>query len=66
MTLAYDGTDFRGFVRQPLGRSLEGELLGVIDEVTGVRPRISVAGRGAPARIRSTVTRLEARPESGR
>ncbi len=45
LTLAYDGTDFHGWARQARHRTVEGVFLGVLEEVTGVRPRISVAGR---------------------
>jgi tRNA pseudouridine38-40 synthase len=45
LILAYDGTGFRGFARQPGHRTVQGELEGALETVTGGAPRISVAGR---------------------
>jgi tRNA pseudouridine38-40 synthase len=45
LVLAYDGTDFHGWARQPRHRSVEGELVSAMERLLGVRPRISVAGR---------------------
>jgi len=45
LDLAYDGTDFRGWARQPRHRTVEGELLVALAPVLGTVPRLSVAGR---------------------
>lgn len=45
LDLAYDGTDFHGWARQPRHRTVEGEILRVLDRVLGHAPRCSVAGR---------------------
>lgn len=43
--LAYDGTDFRGFARQPGQRTVQGALEEALGRVLGATPRLSVAGR---------------------
>lgn len=45
LVLAYDGTDFRGFARQPESRTVQGVLEEALGLVLGMVPRISVAGR---------------------
>jgi tRNA pseudouridine38-40 synthase len=45
LVLAYDGSGFRGFARQPGQRTVEGVLLGSLERVLGARPRLSAAGR---------------------
>lgn len=47
MTLAYDGTDFRGWARQrdPSIRTVEGVLTELLSQVVGEPLRLSVAGR---------------------
>jgi tRNA pseudouridine38-40 synthase len=45
LVLAYDGTDFRGFARQPGARTIQGVLEDSLGRVLGSVPRISVAGR---------------------
>jgi tRNA pseudouridine38-40 synthase len=69
LTLAYDGTGFRGWARQrdPGIRTIEGELIAVLGRVLREDVRLSVAGRtdsGVHARGQvvsfSTATRLEA------
>lgn len=69
LTLAYDGTGFRGWARQrdPGIRTIEGELLAVLGRVLREDVRLAVAGRtdsGVHARGQvvsfSTATRLEA------
>lgn len=45
LVLAYDGTDFRGFARQPGARTVQGVLEDALGRVVGSVPRISVAGR---------------------
>jgi tRNA pseudouridine38-40 synthase len=71
LTLAYDGTGFRGWARQrdPGIRTIEGELIAVLGRVLREDVQLSVAGRtdaGVHARGQvvsfSTATRLEAVP----
>ena len=45
LDLAYDGTDFRGFARQPGKRTVQGVLEEALGRVLGTAPRVSVAGR---------------------
>ena len=45
LTLAYDGTSFRGWARQPGQRTVAGLLEAALQQVLGVVPRLSVAGR---------------------
>lgn len=45
LVLAYDGTDFSGFARQPGRRTVEGELIAAVERITGTPPALSVAGR---------------------
>ena len=45
LDLAYSGTDFIGWQRQPTGRSVEGCLVKAIETVTQQLSRIHVAGR---------------------
>ena len=45
LTLAYDGTGFRGFARQPGARTVQGALEDVLERVLGEIPRLAVAGR---------------------
>jgi tRNA pseudouridine38-40 synthase len=45
LDLAYDGSGFRGFARQPRIRTVEGVLLEALERVVGRPPRLSVAGR---------------------
>jgi tRNA pseudouridine38-40 synthase len=45
LDLAYDGSGFRGFARQPRVRTIEGVLVDALERVLGRRPRLSVAGR---------------------
>jgi tRNA pseudouridine38-40 synthase len=45
LVLAYDGTDFRGFARQPGARTVQGVLEEALGRVLGSIPRLSVAGR---------------------
>jgi tRNA pseudouridine38-40 synthase len=45
LTLAYDGTSFRGWARQPGQRTIAGILETALQQVLGVIPRLSVAGR---------------------
>jgi tRNA pseudouridine38-40 synthase len=45
LILAYDGTAFRGFARQPGTRTVQGVLEDSLRRVLGDVPRVSVAGR---------------------
>jgi tRNA pseudouridine38-40 synthase len=45
LTLEYDGTDFRGWARQPGERTVEGVLSEALDEVFPIWTRLAVAGR---------------------
>lgn len=45
LVVAYDGTDFHGWAKQPRHRSVEGELVAAIERATGERPKLAVAGR---------------------
>jgi tRNA pseudouridine38-40 synthase len=45
LDLAYDGTDFRGWARQPRHRTVQGVLEAALETVIRERPVLSVAGR---------------------
>jgi len=45
LTIAYDGTAFAGWARQPAKRSVQEELERAIERILGVELRLSVAGR---------------------
>ncbi len=45
LTLAYDGTRFRGWARQPGERTVEGILEGALEQVYATVGRLAVAGR---------------------
>lgn len=45
LTLAYDGTDFRGWQVQPGGRTIQGELQAALERVTGETPLPQGSGR---------------------
>lgn len=45
LVLAYDGSGFRGFARQPGARTVQGELEAALKRVVRVVPKLSVAGR---------------------
>ena len=45
LTIAYDGSGFRGFARQPRTRTVQGVLEGALQRVLGEVPPLSVAGR---------------------
>jgi tRNA pseudouridine38-40 synthase len=45
LVLAYDGSGFHGFARQPGRRTVEGVLLEGLERVLGRKPKLSVAGR---------------------
>src|SRR5687767_10975586 len=45
LTLAYDGTDFAGWQRQPDKRSVQEELEAALARITQVRPKCIASGR---------------------
>ncbi|HXF56999.1 MAG TPA: tRNA pseudouridine(38-40) synthase TruA [Actinomycetota bacterium] len=45
LLLAYDGTDFHGWARQPGLRTVQGAIEGVLERLLGEVPPLSVAGR---------------------
>ncbi|MDU0366349.1 tRNA pseudouridine(38-40) synthase TruA [Microbacterium sp. KSW4-17] len=45
LDIAYDGTHFRGWARQPRLRTVQGELEGALERIIGGSPRLVVAGR---------------------
>jgi len=45
LDLAYDGTDFHGWARQPRVRTVEGVLTEALGRLLGSEPKLSVAGR---------------------
>ena len=45
LDIAYDGTHFRGWARQPGLRTVQGEIEGALARVLGGEPRLVVAGR---------------------
>ena len=45
LVLAYDGSGFRGFARQPRTRTVQGVLEEALERVLGHVPKLSVAGR---------------------
>jgi tRNA pseudouridine38-40 synthase len=45
LTIAYDGTGFRGWARQPGERTVEGELRAALENVYGTFGELAVAGR---------------------
>jgi tRNA pseudouridine38-40 synthase len=61
LDLAYDGTRFRGWARQPHQRTVEGALLEALAPLLGARPRLSAAGRtDAGVHARGQVVSFEA------
>jgi tRNA pseudouridine38-40 synthase len=45
LTLAYDGTDFAGWQRQPAARTVQGELEAAIERITQARSKCIASGR---------------------
>lgn len=45
LTIAYDGTDFLGWQRQPEGRTIQGELEKAVERLAGRRTAVHGAGR---------------------
>jgi tRNA pseudouridine38-40 synthase len=45
LTLAYDGTDFAGWQRQPAKRTIQGQLEEALERITGQRPKCVASGR---------------------
>jgi tRNA pseudouridine38-40 synthase len=65
LVLAYDGTDFAGWARQPRRRTVEGEVRSALALVLGKLPKLSVAGRtdaGVHARGQVVTLATEADP----
>jgi tRNA pseudouridine38-40 synthase len=61
LVVAYDGTAFRGFARQPGHRTVEGVLLDGLERVLGRRPSLSAGGRtDAGVHAEGQVVSLEA------
>ncbi|MCI0634046.1 MAG: tRNA pseudouridine(38-40) synthase TruA [Actinobacteria bacterium] len=61
LTLAYDGTGFRGWARQRGQRTVRGELEDALEQVLGGRVRLAVAGRtDAGVHARGQVASFEA------
>jgi tRNA pseudouridine38-40 synthase len=73
LDIAYDGTDFRGWARQPGLRTVQGTLEGALSRILGGDPRLVVAGRtdagvhatGQVAHVDLTATQRD-RLEKGR
>jgi tRNA pseudouridine38-40 synthase len=64
LTLAYDGTDFRGWQRQPGQRTVQGVLEDALNRLLGNVPKVSVAGRtDAGVHARGQVVSFEARAD---
>ncbi|MFN2544221.1 MAG: tRNA pseudouridine(38-40) synthase TruA [Actinomycetota bacterium] len=64
LVLAYDGTGFRGWAKQPRVRTVEGELQKALQRMLRETPSISVAGRtDAGVHARGQVASLEAPDE---
>ncbi|MGH2547680.1 MAG: tRNA pseudouridine(38-40) synthase TruA, partial [Actinomycetota bacterium] len=67
IVLAYDGTGFHGFARQPGQRTVEGALLDSLERILGRRPRLSVAGRtDAGVHAEGQVVSFEGNADPGR
>jgi len=45
MTIAYDGTDFAGWQRQPHSRTVQGEFERVLEQITGEQIAVVASGR---------------------
>jgi tRNA pseudouridine38-40 synthase len=61
LTLAYDGTGFRGWARQRGQRTVQGELEGALEQVLGTPVALAVAGRtDAGVHARGQVASFEA------
>lgn len=45
LTIAYDGTDFHGWQRQPALRTVQGTLDEAIEKLTGAKPNTNASGR---------------------
>ncbi|MDQ4137625.1 MAG: tRNA pseudouridine(38-40) synthase TruA, partial [Actinomycetota bacterium] len=45
LDVAYDGTHFSGWTRQPELRTVQGELEAAIERITGAEVAVTVAGR---------------------
>ena len=66
LVLAYEGTGFHGFARQPGQRTVEGVLLDALERILVRRPRLSVAGRtDAGVHAEGQVVSFEATTDPG-
>jgi tRNA pseudouridine38-40 synthase len=45
LTLAYDGTEFAGWQRQPAERTVQGDLEAAVERITGARSKCVASGR---------------------
>ena len=46
MTFSYDGSDFRGYQKQPKGRTVQGEIESVLKKINGDKAvKITATGR---------------------
>src|SRR5437660_10494080 len=68
LDLAYDGTEFHGWARQPGVRTVEGEVAAALERLLGEAPKLSVAGRTdsgvhARAQVASFVPSAEVDPD---
>jgi tRNA pseudouridine38-40 synthase len=67
LVLAYEGTRFRGWARQPGHRTIQGELERALGRMLGASPRLSVAGRtDAGVHARGQVVSFEAEDDPER
>jgi tRNA pseudouridine38-40 synthase len=67
LDLAYDGSGFRGFARQPRIRTVEGVLVDALERILRWQPRLSVAGRtDAGVHAEGQVVSFEADADPGR
>jgi tRNA pseudouridine38-40 synthase len=67
LLLAYDGTDFRGWARQPRARTVQGVIEDALGRMFGEQPKLAVAGRTdagvhAEGQVASFVARHRADP----
>ena len=63
--LAYDGSNFSGWARQPDLRTVQGEIENALNEITQSSPELTVAGR-TDAGVHATGLRGLRRADAGR